>query len=53
MNALLLPLLALLGLLAWKPHLAEKPPVAFCVLAGIFLYAIVRNLPGFPFPAFP
>ena len=51
MNALLLPLLALAGLLAWKPRLAAKPSVALCVAAVIILYSVARNLPCFPFLA--
>ena len=44
-------LLALAGLLAWKPRLAAKPSVAFCVAAVIILYSVARNLPCFPFLA--
>ena len=50
--SLIIPaVLALAGLLAWKPRLAAKPSVALCVAAVIILYSVARNLPCFPFLA--
>ena len=48
-NLLLLPALAALAALLWRPRLAERPAFSLTALAVLALFAVLRNLPFAPF----
>ncbi len=48
-NLLLFPLLISAALFLWKPQWALKPAVAWSVAIAVISFALLRNLPWYPF----
>lgn len=48
-NVMLFPLLITAALFLWKPQWALKPFVAWSIAFAVIIFALLRNLPWYPF----